>query len=77
VVVVQNCALESMVGLDAVENRKFVSPCQESNPSHQAHSIVTILTELSWLLNMFYLVSHTCHNLPLKQINTIQKTCLK
>ena len=23
-------------------------PCQESNPNHPAHTLVTILTELSW-----------------------------
>jgi hypothetical protein len=37
-------------GLDAVVKRKNPCPCQESNPGHPAHSFVTILTELSWLI---------------------------
>jgi len=33
--------------LDAVAKRKNPCSCQESNPGHPAHSLVTILTELS------------------------------
>jgi hypothetical protein len=29
--------------------RKIPYPCQESNPSHPAHSLVDILIELPWL----------------------------
>jgi hypothetical protein len=46
--------IEDWVGLragtDAVEKRKDPCTCQESNPSHLAHSLITILMELSWLL---------------------------
>jgi len=38
--------------LDAVEKRKKPCICQESKPGHPAHSIVTILTELSRLLKV-------------------------
>jgi len=31
---------------DAVVKRKYPCPCWKSNPSHAAHSLVTILTEL-------------------------------
>jgi hypothetical protein len=36
--------------LDMVVKRKIPGPCQESNPSHSVCSIVTILTDLSWLI---------------------------
>jgi hypothetical protein len=35
--------------LDVVAKRKSPYPCQESNPGCPAHSLVTILTELSQL----------------------------
>jgi hypothetical protein len=35
-------------GLGTVAKRKIL-PCWESNPEHPVHSLVTILTELSWL----------------------------
>jgi hypothetical protein len=54
-------------GLDAVAKRKNPYPCQESNPSCPAHNLVTIPTELLWLLLMSWHVSvstahdsHTC-----------------
>jgi hypothetical protein len=43
-----------LAGLDDVTKIK-VLPCQKSNPDHPAHSLVTILTELSRLsLNLFF-----------------------
>jgi len=38
------------VSLNVVARRKIPSPCWESNPSHLAHSLDSVLTELSWLL---------------------------
>jgi hypothetical protein len=42
-------------GLDAVAKKKK-NPCfwRESNSGHLARSVVTILTELSWLLYCYY-----------------------
>jgi len=37
-------------GLDAVAKRKNPCSCREPNPGSPAHSLVTILTELSLLL---------------------------
>jgi len=38
-------------GLDAAAKRKITCPCQKSNSSHPAHSLVTTLTEL-WQLTI-------------------------
>jgi len=36
-------------GPDAVKRIKFL-PCQESNPGHPACNLVTVVTELLWLI---------------------------
>jgi len=36
--------------LGVVAKRKYLCPCNEPNPGHPAHSLVTILAELSRLL---------------------------
>jgi hypothetical protein len=38
--------LGPIAGLDAVANRKILSPCRESNSGCPARSLVAILTEL-------------------------------
>jgi hypothetical protein len=38
-------------GLDAVAKRKYPRSCPESNPGHTAHSLVTILSELTSVLS--------------------------
>jgi hypothetical protein len=40
------------VDLDALTKRKGPCPFQESNPGRPARILVTVLTELSWLLNL-------------------------
>jgi len=42
-------------GLDAVKNRKSC-PCWGSNSGRPVHSLVTILTELSWFLLSAYII---------------------
>jgi hypothetical protein len=41
---------------------KIPIPCWELNPSHLAHNLVTILTELSWaqILIVYMLAAHRC-----------------
>jgi hypothetical protein len=38
-------------GLDAMAKRKFPYTCRDTNPTHLAHSLVTVLTELFLFLN--------------------------
>jgi len=56
------------VSLDAVMKRKILCPCQGSNHGHPAQSLVTILTELSWILTES-LVGKTVHIRLLQQQN--------
>jgi hypothetical protein len=42
-------------GLDMVVKKKNPCPCQESNPGHPAHSLVTILAELVQIINDYFL----------------------
>jgi hypothetical protein len=39
-------------GLDIMARKKNPNPSQEVNPCHRAHSLVIILTELLWLMEL-------------------------
>jgi hypothetical protein len=63
-------------GLDAVVKRKYPYPCWKSNSSHPAHSLVTMLTELSQLQKEIrkvtnYQIASSVHNIF--QCNTVHK----